>query len=191
MGLNCLHLSGEQQACRWPELTRLTALHINPQDTAPKLGCLHLAAVTRADSLLNALSLDLPALGELHVGLCCWDESASSPYLAGNLASQGLCPALGQLSLPNQRLGLLSMVPLLHIGWTQLQQLELSANYLREDSIECLVACDWPCLTWLGLANSVLDANAIRVLITGDWPRLEHLDLCENELCEAGYLHVA
>ena len=51
--------------------------------------------------------VNLPALGELHVG---WDESAS---LAGNLASQGLWPSLGQLSLPNQRLGLRSMVPLI------------------------------------------------------------------------------
>ena len=190
-GWNCIHLSGGQQACRWPELTSLTASHINPQDAAPKLRCLHLAAVTRADSLLNALALDLPALEELHVGLCCWDESASSPYLAGNLAVQGRWPALTKLSLSTQQLGLSSMVPITSTEWAQLQELDLSANYLREGSIECLVACHWPCLTWLGLANNLLDANAIRVLITGDWPRLVHLDLCENELCEAGCLHLA
>ena len=171
----CIHLSAHQQACRWPELTRLTASHISPQEEAPKLRYLHLAAVTRADALLNVLSMDLLALEELHVSPCCPDEWASRPYLAANLVFEGLWPALENLSLQEQGLDLHTMVPVMHTRWAQLQELEWSSNFLDAESIDCLVACKWPCLTWLSRAENKLDASAIQALITGDWPLLQGL----------------
>ena len=185
LGWNCIHLSEGQQACKWPELTSLTVSHISAHEQAPKaLRYLDLRAVSREDSLLNALSMDLPALEELYVSLCPQETLASSPHLAANLVFQGLWPALEHLRLPNQRVGLVSMVPATHTGWTRLQDLDLSANYLHEESIHCLVACTWPSLTSLDLADNELDANAIQALINGDWPLLQHLCLCKNDLCE-------
>lgn len=69
-GWNCIHLSVKDQGCRWPNSSSLTTSHIKPDCQAPSLTRLSLAAVTRPDFLLNALSLHLPVLEQLYVCCC-------------------------------------------------------------------------------------------------------------------------
>ena len=64
-------------------------------------------------------------------------------------------------------------------------------KFLREEEIDCLVACNWPCLTSLNLARSELDANAIHSLISGDWPLLQNLCVCDNMFCVVACWHLA
>ena len=131
-------MSDKDQGCRWPDVSSLTTSHVKADCQAPSLTRLSLAAVTRPDSPLNALSLHLSVLEQLYVRCCHLDERYNSPDVAKALRSQGLWPALEKLSLPNQMLGLASMAPLLRTDWSQLQELCLSSNYLHAGSIESL-----------------------------------------------------
>lgn len=69
---------------------------MNIESEVPGLEELSFVCVTRPDSLLNALSLHLSALKQLHVVLFRWDKAYSSPDVAETLGLQGCCswPAL-------------------------------------------------------------------------------------------------
>ena len=92
-GWNCIHLYDSSQQCTWPRLSGFRASHINIESEVPGLEELSLACVTRPDSLLNALSLHLSALKQLHVGLFRRDKAYSSPDVAKTLGFR----AAGQL----------------------------------------------------------------------------------------------
>lgn len=77
------------------------------------------------------------------------------------------------------------MTHLLLNGWSKLQELNLSSNYLHAGSIECVANCAWPCLTSVSLEENEIGVDAIDILIQGSWPCLEHLYLGSNPMCEA------
>ena len=147
--------------------------------------------VTRPDSLLNALSLDLPALDGFRVELDCGDKAARSYNVAARIAAQGLWPALRWLSLPHQQLGSFPMKPLLQTDWSQLDHSDLSDNNLNAQSLEVMVACKWPFLTSLSLRYNSLDVDDMEVLVQGKWPLLRDLDLSGNHFCEQACNHLA